>query len=213
MSPALRSSRSPSSSSSTRHGVAAPLQKAFRSAAILRGPRPAASHTNRIGPLGLDRRPLLDAHLELPPIAEVVLVQEPFVEAEVQVGQLHFPCITAGEPAEEWHGVVLLTNAESMEVEVRPIKADLQDNVQIGPGCSRTGRESAARASGESFASRRGRGKLRTGDLVPWRRQLIPLPTPRLPLAPDLKCSRDQGEMAVFVRIFMVRGSQWGSLP
>ena len=85
-------------------------------------------------PLGLDRRPPLDAHLELPPIAEVVLVQEPFVEAEVQVGQLHFPCITAGEPAEEWHGVVLLTNAESMEVEVRPIKADLQDNVQIGQG-------------------------------------------------------------------------------
>src|SRR5262249_45325992 len=50
----------------------APLQKAFGSAAILRGPRPAASHTNRVGPLGLDRRPLLDAHLELPLIAEVV---------------------------------------------------------------------------------------------------------------------------------------------
>jgi N-formylglutamate amidohydrolase len=35
-------------------------------------------------------------------------------------------------PAEARHGVVLLADAESMEVKVRPVEADLQDDVNIG---------------------------------------------------------------------------------
>jgi hypothetical protein len=34
----------------------------------------------------------------LPQVAEVVLVQKPFVEAEVQVGQLDLPCIMEARP-------------------------------------------------------------------------------------------------------------------
>src|SRR5690349_11496471 len=94
----------------------APFQKGFGSAAILRGPRPAAAHTSRVGPLGSDRRALLDAHLELPPIAEIVLVQKAFIEAKLQVGQLDCPCIMTSEPVAARHGVVLLTDAESVEV-------------------------------------------------------------------------------------------------
>ena len=37
-------------------------------------------------------------------------------------------------PAEARHGVVLLADAESMEVKVRPVEADLQDDVNIGEG-------------------------------------------------------------------------------
>jgi hypothetical protein len=46
----------------------------------------------------------------------------------VQVGQLDFPCIVAGEPAEAWHGVVLLANAKTMEME----------SVQSKPICKTT---------------------------------------------------------------------------
>ena len=40
----------------------------------------------------------------------------------------------AAEPAKARHGVVLLADAESMEMEVRPVEADLQEDVKIGQG-------------------------------------------------------------------------------
>jgi hypothetical protein len=45
-----------------------------------------------------------------------------------------FPCIVAAEPAKAWHGVVFLANAKTMEMEVRPVEADLQDDVKIDEG-------------------------------------------------------------------------------
>jgi hypothetical protein len=57
------------------------------------------------------------------------------------------------------------------------------------PGCRRSGRQSAARASGECPGSRRGGDKLRAGNGVPWWPQLTRWPMPRLLLAPGLKCS------------------------
>ena len=94
------------------------------------------SHTHRIGLAGLYFQPFLDPHLVLPEIAEIVLIQEAFIDAKVQVGQLDFPCIVAAEPAEAWHGVVFLANAKTMEMEVRPVEADLQDDVKIGEGAA-----------------------------------------------------------------------------
>jgi hypothetical protein len=44
------------------------------------------------------------------------------------------PRLDAAEPAEAWHGVVFLANAKTMEMEVRPVEADLQDDVKIGEG-------------------------------------------------------------------------------
>jgi hypothetical protein len=72
--------------------------------------------------------------VELPPIAEIVLVQEPLIEAKLQVGQRDGPCIMAGEPVAARHGVVLLPDAEAMEMKVAPSKADLQGEVQVGQG-------------------------------------------------------------------------------
>ena len=43
----------------------------------------------------------------------------------------------ASEPAEARHGVVLLPDAESVEVKVGPSKADLQNKVQVGQGAVR----------------------------------------------------------------------------
>jgi hypothetical protein len=64
----------------------------------------------------------------LPQIAEIVFVQEAFIGAEVQVLQLHFRCIvSAGKPAQARYSVVLLANAEAMEVEIgaKPLIAGL----------------------------------------------------------------------------------------
>jgi hypothetical protein len=70
----------------------------------------------------------------LPPLVEIVLVQEAVIETKLQVGHLDGPCIVAGEPVAARHGVVLLTDAEAMEVEVGPSKANLQGEVQVGQG-------------------------------------------------------------------------------
>src|SRR5260221_2826342 len=64
------------------------------------------------------------------------------------------------------------------------------------PGCFRIVRESAARASGGSPKSRRGHSKLRAENRVPLRGQPIRWKTPRLFLAPALKCSRNVGVVA-----------------
>src|SRR5260221_14690056 len=61
-------------------------------------------------------------------------MQEAFIDAKAQVPQLDFACIVAAEPAKAWHGVVLLADAKAMEMEVRPVEADLQEDVKIGQG-------------------------------------------------------------------------------
>jgi hypothetical protein len=69
----------------------------------------------------------------LPQIAEIVLIQEAFIDAKVQVPKLNFPGIVATtQPATAWHSVILLPDAKAMEMEIRPIKADLQDDMKIG---------------------------------------------------------------------------------
>ena len=79
-------------------------------------------------------RPFLDPHLVLPQIAESVLIHEAFVDAKVQLCKSDFSCVVAAEPAKRWHGVVFLTDTKPMEMEVRPVEADLQDYVKIGQG-------------------------------------------------------------------------------
>ena len=37
-------------------------------------------------------------------------------------------------PPRAWHGVVLLADAKAMKMKVRPVEADLQDDVKIGQG-------------------------------------------------------------------------------
>ena len=58
-------------------------------------------------------------------------MQGAFIDAKVQVCQLDFPCIVAGEPAKSWHCVVLLADAKAMEMKVRPVEADLHVVLQI----------------------------------------------------------------------------------
>ena len=70
----------------------------------------------------------------LPKASAVRYSQEAFIDSKVQVRQLDFPCIVAGEPAKAWHGVVLFTDTKAMEMEVRPVEADLQDDMKIGQG-------------------------------------------------------------------------------
>ena len=51
----------------------------------------------------------------------------------MQVGELDFSyVVSASSSAKAWHGVILFADAEAVEVEVGPTKADLQDKVQIG---------------------------------------------------------------------------------
>src|SRR5260370_16455153 len=63
----------------------------------------------------------------------MVLKQEGLIDGKVQVPKFNFPCIVATtEPATAWHGVILLADAKAMQMEIRPIKADLQDDMKIG---------------------------------------------------------------------------------
>jgi hypothetical protein len=50
----------------------------------------------------------------------------------VQIGKLHLPClVSAVKPAEARHSVVLLMNAESMEVKVSPVEVRIRK--QLSP--------------------------------------------------------------------------------
>jgi hypothetical protein len=103
----------------------------------------------------------------LPEIAEIVLIQEAFIDAKVQVGQPDFPCIVAAEPAKAWHGVVFLANAKTMEMEVRPVEADLQDDVKIGEGAVGSYEKAPPEHRVDLPQSRRGHSKLRAENRVP----------------------------------------------
>src|SRR5208282_2983267 len=95
-------------------------------------------------------------------------------------------------PAKAWHGVVLLADAKTMEMEVRPIEADPQEDVKIGQGAVRSYEKAppAHRVNPPdpdvdtvSFGLR---------IVFHYGASLIRWTTPRLFLAPGLKCSLRQ---------------------
>src|SRR5260221_12993096 len=99
-------------------------------------------------------------------------------------------CIVAAEPAKAWHGVVLLADAKAMEMEVRPVEADLQEDVKIGQGAFGSYEKAPPEHRVDppnpdvdtvSFGLR---------IVFPLRGQPIRWTTPRLFLAPGLKCTR-----------------------
>ena len=95
----------------------------------------------------------------------------------------------AAEPAKAWHGVVLLTDTKAMEMKVRPVKADLQDSVKIGQGA--IGSQEKAPPEHRVNPANPNVDKVSFGlrILFHYAAQPIRWTTPRLFLAPGLKCS------------------------
>jgi hypothetical protein len=91
--------------------------------------------TERIAPLRLLRELPLDPDLVLPGIAEVTLVEEAFVAAELEVGEANLVGIL-GEPgpSRPTDAVIPGVDAEAMEVGVGPAEGDLERVMELGQG-------------------------------------------------------------------------------
>ncbi len=73
----------------------AELQEGPRSTAILRGHPTSPADTTRVESAKFERQELLDTHVVLPAIGEVVFVEETLSNTQAQIGQGHTPRISA----------------------------------------------------------------------------------------------------------------------
>jgi len=68
-----------------------------------------------------------------PQIAEIILVKKALVDAEVELGEKHFPGVgTEGGAAQPAKAVLFATNHEPVEVKIAPIECDLEQLLQRG---------------------------------------------------------------------------------
>jgi len=106
------------------------MRRHHRTTAVLGRDSPPSTHTAWMESAGFERLDVLDAHVVLPTIDEVVLVKETLMEAEPEIGEAHEARI------EEAIGAMLMSvNREAMEMLVTPAECDLQRSMQVGnPG-------------------------------------------------------------------------------
>ncbi len=105
----------------TKRRPVAALQEGPGAATVFRRCRASPADTDRIGPPRLLVEPAFDPDLVLPPVAEVILVEEPFVGAELEVDEPNLACIL-GEPktAVPADPIISAVDAEAMQVRVAP---------------------------------------------------------------------------------------------
>jgi hypothetical protein len=74
-------------------------------------------------------------HLVLPPISEIVFIEEAFIYSKLEIRQLDFAPIDLKVGYYSLtDAVILAANAESMQVKVAPAESDLYGIVEIGEG-------------------------------------------------------------------------------
>ena len=113
----------------------ASLQEGPGTAAVFRRCLALPTDTDRVPPLRLLREPVFDPDLVLPRVAEVILVEEAFVAAELEVGEADLACIL-GEPgpARPADAIIPAVDAEAMEMGVAPAEGDLDDVMKLSEG-------------------------------------------------------------------------------
>jgi hypothetical protein len=120
----------------------ATLQEGPGTATVFRRGRPPTADAGRIRSLLLRRGPVFDPDLVLPPAAEVVLVVEPLVGGEPEVGELNRPRLVRGaEPAQSADAIVPAVDAKPVEMEVIRAEGDLKDVVELGQRAVATDQE------------------------------------------------------------------------
>jgi len=71
-----------------RRVMLAPLQERPRPAAALWRSRPAAGGADRVAPTPPDRQDRFQPYVVAPAVEDVVLVEEPFADAQAEIGKL-----------------------------------------------------------------------------------------------------------------------------
>ena len=122
------------------HGQAVALtqfQERPRPAAVLRWASPPPANADRVAPAGFGRDELLDPDVVAPAVDEVVVVDEPFPDAQAEAGQRDPPGVVAEtDTAGVGDAVLAAVDDEAVQVLVGPAEGGLQDRVQVG-NCGR----------------------------------------------------------------------------
>ena len=130
-------------------GRIASSQEGPGATAVLRRCPALPADAERIAPRRLLREPPFDPDLVLPGVAEVILVEEPLVGAELEVGEADLAGILGEpEPARSADAVIAAVDAEAMEVGVAPIEGDLDDVMELGEGAVAADQDAVARSWG-----------------------------------------------------------------
>ncbi len=115
--------------------VLAQFQERPWPAAVLGWRRASAADTDRVVPPWLERQDLLDSHVVLPAVGEVILVQEALTNAQAKVGQAYVSgIVTEADPAIMPDAVLTTLDDETVQVLVGPAQHSLASGVEIGDG-------------------------------------------------------------------------------
>jgi hypothetical protein len=89
----------------------------------------------RVGPPWLDRQDLLNVHVMLPAVGEVVLVQEALANTKAKLGQVYVSgIVTEADPAVRADAVLTAVDDEAVQMLVAPAKDELERREQVGNG-------------------------------------------------------------------------------
>lgn len=136
------------------------------------------------------RDPLLDPHVKLPQIPEVILVEEALIPAEGEIGQVHPAGIVSLREAMPRDRVVLLADAEAVEVEVATAEGDPEDPVQVGERAIGPDQDAAPKEGVDVPDTDVDRVGLGCGGRV-YGTAMVSGQSPAVAFAPGLKCSPD----------------------
>ena len=90
------------------------------------------TRAGRVATVRLQRKDLLDAHVVLPAISEVILVEEALADAQSEINQPYLARIVSeADPAVMVDAVLTTVNGEAIEMLVCPTQADLERRVQV----------------------------------------------------------------------------------
>jgi hypothetical protein len=111
------------------------LLKGCYATAIFRWAGSLPADTDGIDLLGRKRQNAFQPDLVLPPISEVILVEKPFSEPEVELGQANLVGILMkGKSSAPGHTEILAVDTKPVQMEVAPAEGNLEAVVQIRQG-------------------------------------------------------------------------------
>ncbi len=111
----------------------AQLEERLRATAVLGRHSTLSTDTAWIESARFERQDLLDVHVVLPTVNEVIFVQEALMESEPEIGEMH-----AARVDEAFGAMLTSVNHEAIKMLVAPAEGDLQRSKQVGNGAVAT---------------------------------------------------------------------------
>jgi len=113
----------------------AQFQERPRPAAVLGWDSAPAANTDWVASPRVERQDVLDPHVVLPAVGEVVFIEEAFTDAQAKVGQAHPSRIVAeADPAVTADPVLTAVEDKAVQVLIAPAQYSLKGGVEIGDG-------------------------------------------------------------------------------